>query len=287
MKYTRHTTSPWTFYTLEFQAYSHGNFYKYRKVIQEWTEALWREVNQVAWHMLTRQFAICHRAWMELKPKLWTRHCNEHCWDTAQEAFSDSCNTDYIVQRPIKGENDESSHSGHTMHKWQRSDSGGEGGAPRLYGHILGHRHMGNSLTLTTYITEHTQVRTTLNQIGPLGLLDSVMIAVALFALSFHQFHQNSIVFLRTRTLVKIFQQPLCWNHTIFRLFREAVLLCVPHMNGRRVLRLGTWTQEKSDRWIFCQPWASLSTKTVLKNLESSLWCCEICDPKLNKLPSF
>lgn len=64
---------------------------------------------------------------MELKAKLWTRRCNEHCRDTAQEAFSDSCNTDYIVQRPIKGGNDESSHSGHTMHKWLQSDSGGEG----------------------------------------------------------------------------------------------------------------------------------------------------------------
>lgn len=74
-----------------------------------------KEVNQVAWHMLTRQFAVCHSAWMELKAKLWTHRGDRHCSDTAQEAFSDSCNTDYIVWRPIKGENDESSHAGHTQ----------------------------------------------------------------------------------------------------------------------------------------------------------------------------
>lgn len=52
---------------------------------------------------------------MGLKAKLWT-HCGDwHCSDTAQEAFSDSCNTDDIVRRPIKGENDESSHAGHTQ----------------------------------------------------------------------------------------------------------------------------------------------------------------------------
>ena len=62
-----------------------------------------------------RQFAVCHRAWMELKAKLWTHRADRHCSDTAQEAFSDSCNTDYIVWRPIKGENDESSHAGHTQ----------------------------------------------------------------------------------------------------------------------------------------------------------------------------
>lgn len=74
-----------------------------------------KEVNQVAWHMLTRHFAVCHRAWMELKAKLWTYRGNRHCSDAAQEAFSDSCNTDCIVWRPIKGENDESSHAGHTQ----------------------------------------------------------------------------------------------------------------------------------------------------------------------------
>lgn len=52
---------------------------------------------------------------MELKAKLWTYRGNRHCSDAAQEAFSDSCNTDYIVWRPIKGENDESSHAGHTQ----------------------------------------------------------------------------------------------------------------------------------------------------------------------------
>lgn len=74
-----------------------------------------KALNQVAWHMLTRQFAVCHSAWMELKAKLWTHRGDRHCSDTAQEAFSDSCNTDYIVWRPIKGENDESGHAGHTQ----------------------------------------------------------------------------------------------------------------------------------------------------------------------------
>lgn len=52
---------------------------------------------------------------MGLKAKLWTHRGDRHCSDAAQEAFSDSCNTDYIVRRPIKGENDESSHAGHTQ----------------------------------------------------------------------------------------------------------------------------------------------------------------------------
>lgn len=71
---------------------------------------------------------------MELKAKLWTNRGDRHCSDTAQEAFSDSCNTDYIVRRPIKGEHDESSRAGHT----QCTSGGGQmveerGGAPGIF----------------------------------------------------------------------------------------------------------------------------------------------------------
>lgn len=119
-----------------------------------------KEVNQVAWHMLTRQFAVCHRAWMELKAKLWTHQGNRHCSDTAQEAFSDSCNTDYIVWRPIKGENDESSHAGRTQCTNGSGQMVGErGGAPgilktrfrKLSDPILNKRHT-NSFVISEWV---------------------------------------------------------------------------------------------------------------------------------------
>jgi len=151
--------------TLKFQAYGHGNSYHYSKTIQDGGDIQKgpvqsnKAVNQVAWHMLTRQFAVCHSAWMELKAKLWTNRGDRHCSDTAQEAFSDSCNTDYIVWRPIKGENDESSHAGHT----QCTNGSGQmveerGGAPgilKTHFGIQGQTH--GKLSHTRHTVRHTK----------------------------------------------------------------------------------------------------------------------------------
>lgn len=150
--------------TLEFQAYGHGNSYQYSKAIED--GATFRKgpvhsnkaVNQVAWHMLTRQFAICHSAWMELKAKLWTHRGDRHCSDTAQEPFSDSCNTDYIVWRPIKGENDESSHAGHTQCTNGSSQMVDDrGGAQILKAHFG--RRVGNSGGSLTADTQDKRLR--------------------------------------------------------------------------------------------------------------------------------
>lgn len=100
---------PWQFFTNTVRPY------KTEATLRKGPVQSNKALNRVAWHMLTRQFAVCHSAWIELKAKLWTRLGDRHCSDAAQEAFSDSCNTDYIVWRPIKGENDESSHAGHTQ----------------------------------------------------------------------------------------------------------------------------------------------------------------------------
>lgn len=115
--------------TLKFQAYGHGNSYQYSKAIEDVGDIQKgpaqsnKAVNQVPWHMLTRQFAVCHRGWMELKAKLWTHRGDRHCSDRAQGAFSDSCNTDYIVWRPIKrGKWREQPCRTHTMHKWWQGE---------------------------------------------------------------------------------------------------------------------------------------------------------------------
>lgn len=122
--------------TLKFQAYGHGNSYQYSKAIEEAGDIQERAsaVKQSSKsNGLTHALQTVCRLSPSLngaKSKVADASGDQHCSEAAQEAFSDSCNTDYIVWRPVKGENDESSHAGHTQCTNGSGQKEERGGAP-------------------------------------------------------------------------------------------------------------------------------------------------------------